>query len=305
MNKKIIITGATGFIGKKLSNVLIARGEQLIIFTRSIDKGKTEIPSAYEFVKWDYKNPHEWEKHLDGKDAVIHLAGANLYAKRWSEEYKKLIVESREISTKNIVAAIKKANKKPSVLICPSGVNYYGDSGDTILTENSFNGNDFLASVCKRWEASAAEVEKTGVRRVSIRTAPALSTEEGTLKEMLLPFKLFIGGSLGNGKQWFPWIHIDDLIGIYLYALDNDNLNGPVNGCAPNPVRMKEFAQTLGKILHRPSFFSVPKFALKVVLGEFAESITASLRVVPEKLNDMNYKFKFERLEEALRDLLL
>jgi uncharacterized protein (TIGR01777 family) len=305
MNKKIIITGATGFIGKKLSKALIERGEQLTIFTQSLEKGKTEIPNAYDYVRWDYNNPGEWEKHLNGKDAVIHLAGANLFGRRWNKEYKKTIMESREIGTRNIVEAISKAEKKPPVFICSSAVGYYGDSGNSTLTEDSPNGNDFLASVCMRWESSAAEVEKLGVRRVSIRTGLILSIEEGALKKMLLPFKLFIGGSLGDGKQWFPWIHVDDIIGIYLYALDNVNLKGSVNAAAPNPVRMKEFARTLGKTLHKPSFFSVPEFVLRVVLGEFAYAVTASLKVTPQKLKDMNYKFKFERLEDALKDLLL
>jgi hypothetical protein len=304
MNKKIIITGATGFIGKKLSKALIDRGEQVTIFTQSIEKGRAEIQNAYEYVKWNYKNPNEWRQHLDGKDAVIHLAGANLFARRWNKEYKKLIMESREISSRNIIEAISKAKKKPSIFICSSAVGYYGESGDSTLTEDSSNGNDFLASVCKEWESSAAEVEKLGVRRVSIRTGLILSIEEGPLKEMLLPFKLFVGGPLGNGKQWFPWIHIEDIIGIYLFALDNDGLKGSVNATAPNPVRMKEFTQALGKILHRPSFFSVPELVLRVVLGEFASAVTASLRVIPKKLKDINYKFRFERLEEALRDLI-
>ena len=304
MSKKIIITGATGFIGKKLSRALIERGEQLTIFTQSIRKGKIETPNAYEYVKWDYRSPREWEKHLEGKDAVIHLAGANLFGRRWNKEYKKRIMESREISTRNLVKAISKAEKKPSVFISSSAVGYYGDSGDSILTEGSPYGADFLASVCRRWESASADVEKLGVRRVSIRTGLILSTKEGALKKMLVPFKLFVGGSLGDGKQWFPWVHIDDIIGIYLYALDNDNLKGPINAAAPNPVRMKEFTRTLGKILRRPSIFSVPEFVLRVVLGEFAYAVTSSLNVIPQKLKDINYKFKYERLEDALRDLL-
>lgn len=303
MNKKIIITGATGFIGTKLTNTLINRGDEVTIFTRN-DNVKKVIAGVKEYVKWDYKNPSLWEKHITGKDAIIHLAGANLFGKRWNNKYKEIIVESRETSTYNIVKAIQKSDKKPSVFISGSAVGYYGNSGDTLLTEDSIAGNDFLATVCRKWEAAATEVERFGVRRVSLRTGLVLSTEEGTLKKMLLPFKLFVGGPLGNGKQWFPWIHINDLINIFLFALDNINISGAVNGAVPNPVRMKEFTKTLGKVLKRPSFFPVPEFVLRIVLGEFADAVVASLRVAPKKLMNYNFQFKFIELESALRDLL-
>jgi uncharacterized protein (TIGR01777 family) len=301
--KKIIITGATGFIGARLTKSLIERGDEVTVFTRSMEKINS-IPGVKEYVKWDYRNPAEWERYIERKGAVIHLAGANLFGRRWNDNYKKLIVDSREVSTLNLAKAIKKIEKKPEVFICASAVGYYGNSENNLLTENSPAGNDFLATVCKRWEAAAAEVEKAGVRRISIRTGLVLSTEEGTLKKMLLPFKLFIGGSLGNGKQWFPWIHIDDLINIFLFTLDNNNVNGTLNASSPNPVRMKEFTKTLGKVLRRPSFFTVPEFVLKIVLGEFADAVVASFRVVPEKLIDNNFQFEFVELESALRDLL-
>ena len=301
---KIIITGATGLIGRSLCERLINRGDEVTVFTRDVDKAKNLLPQIKKFVDWDYKNPDRWQSEINNVDAVIHLAGANLFGKRWNENYKRKILESRQISTQNLVNAIASVNNKPSTFICSSAVGIYGNRRDQLLAEESAPGNDFLAQVCKTWEEEAAKVETSAVRRVSIRTGIVLSTKEGALKQMLLPFKLFVGGPLGNGKQWFPWIHIDDLVNTFLFCLDNTNVKGAANGVSPNPVRMNEFAKTLGNVLHRPSFFKVPAFALKIIAGEFADSITASLRVVPEKLAQNNYNFKFEKLEEALEDLL-
>ncbi len=304
MNKKIIITGATGLIGTHICKELFNRGDLLTVFTRYPNKAKNKLPYANEYVEWDYRNPDEWKNHLNSKDAVIHLAGANLFAKRWTEDYKKKIMESREISTGNIVKAISEAEVKPKVFICASGIGYYGDSADKILTENSPKGNSFIADVCKRWEGAASEAEKFGIRRVSIRTGIVLNKGYGTLEKMALPFKFFVGGTLGTGEQWFPWIHIQDLVKIYLFALDNSELNGAVNAASPNPVRLKELTDEIGKILHRPSFFKVPGFAIKIALGEFADEVLASIRVVPEKLEHYNFDFSFGEMEGALRDLI-
>jgi uncharacterized protein len=304
MPKKIVITGATGLIGENLCKALIARGDEVYIYTRNINKAKKIIPNANEYIEWDYKNPSGWKEILNKKDAVIHLAGANLFAKRWSESYKKIILNSRVKSTRNLINAISAVQEKPKVFICASAVGYYGDSGEKLLTENMESGNDFLALVVEAWENEAAQIERLEIRRVSVRTGVVLNPEEGALKEMLLPFKLFAGGPLGSGKQWFPWIHIDDIINIYLYSLDNDDLSGAVNAASPNPVKMKEFAKTLGKVLHRPSFFKVPEFALRLAVGESEESITSSLKIVPQKLLDQGFQFKFDHLKDALINLL-
>jgi len=303
MSKKIVITGASGLIGTNLTKVLISRGDKVYVFTRNTDKAKNIIHGAAEYIKWDYSKPDEWTEHLNGKDAVIHLAGANISGKRWSTNYKEMILRSRELSTRNLANAISLLNEKPNAFICASGVNYYGDSGDKSLTEKEEAGNDFLANVCKIWESEAKKVEKAGVRRISVRTGVVLTPEEGALKKMLIAFKLFIGGPLGSGTQWFPWVHLDDIVNIYTYLLDNNNLSGAFNASSPNPVTMNEFAKTLGKILKRPSFFKVPKFALKLAAGEVADIITASLKVIPERLMDYGYKFKFLNLKDALDDL--
>lgn len=302
---KIVITGATGFIGKKLCSELIKKNHQLIIFSRDKQLAEEIIPQAFDCVEWDYKNIAGWKNSLDGSDAVIHLAGANISGKIWNENYKQKIYDSRIISTKNLVKAVEELEVKPKCFICSSAVGYYGNRGNDILKEDAPRGDDFLANLCKNWENESQKIEHYNVRRISVRTGIVLSTAEGALKRMLLPFKLFAGGPLGNGKQWFPWIHVDDLINTYVFALENSNINGPVNAVSPNPVIMKDFAKSLGKILHRPSLFPVPLFALKIAVGEIAESITASQRVIPQVLIDNGFKFEFGKLETALKDLLL
>lgn len=304
MKKKIIVTGATGLIGSKLVKTLINRGDEIIIFSRDADRARSIFPKATECVEWNYQKPEQWKSKIEKTDAVIHLAGINLFAKRWNESFKKAVSESREVSTKNLVEAIKSCTIKPEVFISASGIGYYGDCGDELLTEESQAGNDFLADVCKVWEREARKIGEYGVRNVQIRTGLVLSLEGGALKQMLPPFKFFIGGPLGNGKQWSSWLHIDDIVGIYLHALDNSDLAGSVNVASPNPVRMKEFAKTLGKVLKRPSLIAVPKFVLKLIVSEAVEVITASQRVLPEKLLKSGYKFRFDNLEMALGDLI-
>lgn len=302
--KKIILTGATGSIGRNLAQQLIARGDEVIVFTRNPKNATEKLPKEISVVKWDYERLTDWLIELNDVDVVVHLAGANLGAKRWNEEYKKLTYDSRILSTRNLVEAIKSVKQKPKAFICSSAVGIYGNRYDEILDEKSSAGNDFMANICKDWEKEAEIVEQYGVRRVSIRTGLVMQKDEGVLKKMLLPFKLFIGGPLGSGRQWFPWIHIDDIIGIYLHAIINDNLNGTVNASSPGIVQMKEFARTFGKVLRRPSLFPIPKFAMKIVAGEVAEYAVMSQRTSVEKIITAGYEFKFENLEEALKDLI-
>jgi uncharacterized protein (TIGR01777 family) len=303
MNKRIVITGATGLVGSDICRKLYKKGDNITVFTRNVNKGKSILPFLNNFVEWDYNKPEKWRRELEGKDVIIHLAGANLFDKRWNNDYKRKIMNSRIDSTKNLINSISLLKSKPKLFISSSAVGYYGNKGNEELTEESEPGTDFLALVCKEWEAESKEVEKFGIRRVNIRMGIVLSTKEGALKKMLLPFRLFAGGTLGNGDQWFPWIHIDDIVRIYLFAIENE-ISGAINGASPNPVRMKEFANTLGKVLNRPSFFSVPEFLLKIFVGEGAESILSSLRVIPQKLIKSSYKFKYENLETALTSLL-
>ena len=302
--RRVVITGATGLIGKKLADALIVRGDEVIIFSRDAEKARSIFPKVKECVDWNYQKPQQWKSKLENSDAVIHLAGINLFAKRWNHKFKKAVLESREISTNNLVDAIKSCTNKPEVFISASGIGYYGDCGESILDERYPKGNDFLADVCEVWESEAQKIGEQGIRNVQIRTGLVLSIEDGALKQMLPAFKLFVGGPLGNGKQWSSWLHTDDIVGIYLHAIDNKNISGAVNATTPNPVRMKEFANTVGKVLKRPSLFPVPRLILRLVVGEAAEVVTASQRINSKKLLDSGYKFKFENLEDALRDLL-
>ena len=303
MNRKIVVTGATGLIGQELCKNLHKNGDVVTVFTREVDKGKKILPFLNNFIEWDYSKPELWKNQIEGKDVIIHLAGANIFGKRWTDSYKRTIIRSRKLATKCLVDAIEMIKNKPKVFISSSAVGYYRDNGNEEITEDSPSGSDFLSMVCRSWENEAMQVEKLGVRRVSIRTGIVLSSKDGTLKKMLLPFKLFAGGSIGNGNQWFPWIHIEDIVGIYLFALNNE-INGAFNGTSPNPVTMKEFTKTLGKVLNRPSLFTVPEFVIELAVGEGAQSILASLKVMPKKLLDNSYQFKYGRLEPALKSLL-
>lgn len=302
--KKIIITGATGLIGKKLCAALHKRGDEVYVFSRNLTKAKDAVPFAADYYEWNYKSPGSWQHLLENKDAVVHLAGANLSSKRWTNSFKKIILESREVSTGNIVDAFGRINNRPTVFICASAVGYYGSRSDELLTEESPPSDDFLSDVCVRWEKQASRAVNYGVRWVSVRAGVSLTPEDGALKKMLLPYRLFIGGPLGSGEQWFPWIHINDVIKIYLEAIDNKSLTGPVNAAAPGITRMNEFAAILGKVLKRPSLFRVPQFVLDIVVGEMGKVATSSQRVIPKKLKEIGYKFEFEEVQKALINLL-
>lgn len=300
--KKIVVTGATGLIGRELCKQLSLRGDELTLFSTNVEKAKTIFPYAKKIVKWTNYD-EDYSSHLEGKDAVIHLAGASVAGKRWTENYKKEIYDSRINTTRNLVTSIEKCEQKPEVFISASAIGFYGESSDSILDETSSVGNDFLSHVCADWEKASEQIERLNVRRVIIRTGIVLSVDDGALKKMLLPFKLFIGGPLGNGKQWFSWIHLADIISLYLFLLDNKNIQGIFNAVSPQPVQMKTFSRTLGKVLHKPSLFPVPKFILQFVMGESTSAILASQKVKPEALLNAGYKFKFEKLESALKDL--
>ena len=300
--KKIVLTGATGLIGKKIADLLIRRGDEVTIFTRSIDKAKKIIPGAADYVEWNPKSDN-WHSALEGKYAVVHLAGENVMAKRWDEQHKKNIFDSRVDTTRALVKAIQNTSNKLKVFISASAVGYYGNSEEPV-TEKSNAGNDFLAGVVNVWEEETKKVDLLKVRRINIRIGIVLDKNEGALARMITPFKYLIGGPLGSGKQWFPWIHIDDVIGIFLYAIDNENVFGILNAVSPNPVRMSEFCKTLGSVMHRPSLFKVPAFVLKIIFGEAADVLLTGARVIPERTMKLGYKFIFEKREDALMNLL-
>lgn len=302
--KKIMIIGATGSIGSKLCDKLQSQGDEVTVFTRNSDNAKIILPDVKNFIEWNYNEPEVWKNELNGKDAIVHLAGANLGAKRWSEKYKKLCYDSRVISTRKLVEALRFVDQKPKVFICSSAVGYYGNRNDEVLDESSLSADNYLGKLCRDWEAEAAKVEEIGIRRVSVRTGLVLNKNEGLIKQMLPTFKMFLGGYLANGKQWFPWIHIDDIVGIYLHAIENERLRGAINGASPGIVRNEEFSKTLGKVMNRPSLFPIPKFALKLVTGELGEYAVMGQRTSVEKIIKSGYRFMFENLEEALKNII-
>ncbi len=302
--KNIIVTGATGLIGKKLCEKLNKQGANVFVFTRNPENAKKVLPYMREYIKWNPMNISSWIDKINGKDAIINLAGENIMSRRWNEKHKKKITQSRLITTRALVNAINHVENRPAVFISASAIGYYGFTGNAEITEESKPGEDFLALLTQKWEREAIDVEYLGVRRVSIRIGVVLDKSGGALARMIIPFKFFAGGPLGSGKQWFSWIHIDDLVNLFLFALDNENMKGVYNATAPHPVRMKDFAKMLGKILHRPSILPVPGFVLKIMLGEGAEYLIKGSRVFPIKTLAAGFKFKYESAEAALSHLL-
>ena len=290
---KVVIGGANGLIGSELGRALRARGDEVVALVRK--------PRGPGEVMWDGRSVPAGA--LERADAAVNLSGANIGARRWSEPYKKEIVDSRVESTRAFVEAMRAARPRPRAFVNASAVGAYGGRGDEELTEDSAPGGDFLAGVCKATEAQALRAEELGVRTVLLRTGVVLAQHGGALKQMLPPFKAFVGGPIGNGKQWFPWIHLADEVGLILWALDG-GVRGPLNAVAPAPVRMKDFAQALGRALHRPALFSVPALVLRLGLGEMAEVLLEGQRAVPRKALQGGYRFRFPELAGALADLI-
>lgn len=295
---KALITGATGFVGQHLA----ARIPEAILVGRGIEKiqkmfGKREVR------RWDGSG-NAGPSFLEGVDTVFHLAGESVFHGRWNALKKERIRASRIDGTRHLVDIISQAKNRPATLICSSAVGYYGSRGDERLTESSAPGDDFLAKVCVDWEKEALRAEEFGVRVVLVRTGVVLGPDGGALAQMLPLFKYGLGGRLGSGRQYMPWIHIDDLIGAMLFARGASNLRGPVNVVAPNPLSNREFTHALASSLHRPAIFPVPGFALKIVLGEFANVLLGSQRAVPEVLQQAGYTYVFPELKAALHDLL-
>ena len=294
----VVISGASGFIGRRLLKTLTQRGHTLRVLSRHAG---TNLPAGVSMSVWDPMKGLAPADALSGADAVIHLAGEPV-AQRWSAEVKRRIRESRVTGTRNLVEAMARLDAKPA-LISASASGFYGSRGDAPLDESSAPGPGFLAEVCVEWEREAFAAQNFGARVAAIRTGLALDAHGGALERMLPPFRLGIGGRLGDGKQWMPWIHLDDLAGIYTFALENP-VSGPFNGAAPNPVTNSDFTRTLSKVLGRPAIFPVPKVALGVLFGEMAEVLFDSQRVLPKQTEAAGYHFRFPELGAALKDLL-
>jgi len=300
---RIIITGGTGLIGKALSTALLADGHQVIVLSRNPDKA-INTPSGLQLEKWDGKSTAGWGHLVDGAGAIVNLAGEGIADGRWSAERKKLIRESRVHAGLAVQDAVKQATEKPKVVLQSSAVGYYGPTKDEMITENSPPGADFLAKVCFDWEASTVPLVQMGIRRPVLRTGVVLSTEGGAFPKMMLPFKFFAGGPIGSGKQWLPWIHLEDEVRAIQFLLNHESATGPFNLAAPTPVTNKEFGETLGKVMERPALAPAPAFVMKTVFGEMSTVLLDGQRAIPNRLEEAGFTFKFPTLEAALRDLL-
>ncbi len=315
---KVFITGGSGLIGRHLARRLLDDGHQPVILSRHSDllRRKPEF-RPYHVVQGDPATEGRWQDEIDGCDAVVNLAGHNLFADRWNTEIKRKIRDSRVHGTDHVVTAIAKARKKPGVLVQASAIGIYGPHGDEELDETSPSGADFLAVVCREWEQTAEAVAQQGVRLALVRTGIVLAPGEGALAFMTPIFKLGPGAPIGSGgsflakgQQWMSWVHLDDIVGIFKTAVENDQATGPINGTSPNPVRNAEFSRTLSSVLRKPytpwRFFvpiGPPDFAIQLMLGEVASVVTAGQKVLPKKALALGYHFKFPELAAALRDV--
>lgn len=293
-----LITGATGFIGSHLA----ARLDHPVVVGRDARRLQKRLPDA-QARQWNPSGEID-PAIFTGIDAVFHLAGESIFGGRWNRAKKDRIMRSRVEGTRNLVRALARLEQPPRVLVCSSAVGYYGSRGDEILTEYSAGGRDFLAAVCTAWEEEAARAEAAGIRVVSVRTGVVLGPDGGALAQMRTPFLFGLGARLGNGRQYMSWIHIDDLVGIFLHAAQNDNVRGPINAVSPNPVTNREFTAALAAAVHRPALLWIPSLVLHAGLGEFATVVLGSQRVIPEKAARTGYSFKYPLIGDALRAAL-
>jgi len=306
---KVLITGATGFIGKPLCRALLFKGHDVVALVRGVDEAREKLPYPMEFVSWDGSEKGLSDRTLDGVDAIVHLAGEPImskgWGKRWSEEQKARILSSRINTAEAIIHKLQRLaeSKRPKTFISGSAVGFYGHRGDELLTESSTPGTGFLSEVCQKWEGVTKPLEEMGVRRVIVRTGAVLGREGGMLKALLPVFKAGMGGPVGDGKQWVSWIHVDDMIASLIYLLENEKARGVFNGVGPEPVTNRVFSQSLAKAVHRPALFTTPAFGLKAALGEASVVVLASNRVLPEKLERQGFQFRFKRLDDALKNL--
>ena len=302
VSMKILITGGTGFVGTQLTARLIQEGNEVTILTRSVKGSKAPSPGI-SYLQGDPTQKGPWQESIKNHDAIINLAGASIFSK-WTEAYKKLIIESRMTTTRNLVEGIPAHSDKKMTLFSTSAVGYYGFHGDEELAEESPPGNDFLARLAVEWETEAFKAKERGARVVITRFGIVLGEKGGALGQMIPLFKKFIGGPIGNGRQWFSWVHIKDLAEAFVFLTKHPEISGPVNLCSPNPLRNKDLAKALGKALHRPSFMPAPGFMIKLVLGEFGSVILEGQRVIPRRLLDSGFAFQYPDIDKALQNLM-
>ena len=300
----IVVAGASGLIGSRLTNALLQSSHIVTcLTTRAVTPDAGQDP-IFKRVHWDGNTVADWMNHLEGADAVINLSGQSLASGRWTKARKRSLTASRLSSTKAIVEALRLTARKPGVFINASAVGYYGPVAYGDVDEGHPPGKDFLASLCDQWEKEASAAATLGVRTVMLRSGVVLDPAGGALRRLVLPFKLFVGGPLGDGNQWMPWIHREDQVRAILYAVETPEISGPVNLVAPDAVTMKEFSRALGRVLRRPALMTVPAFVLRILLGEMAIVVLTGQRAVPRKLLQAGFRFSHPSLPEALSNLL-
>jgi len=303
---KVAVTGATGFVGSRLVEQLQAEGHQVLVLVRNPQRATQLFPrSAFPSVEVVHYTPlqsGDWQSQLSGCDGVVNLAGEPI-SERWTAERKQSIIDSRKLGTKTLVEGIVQANPKPQVLVSASAIGYYGTSETATFDESSSAGSDFLAQVCQAWESEAQQVTQAGVRLVILRIGIVLGMG-GAIAKMVPPFKLFAGGPIGSGKQWFSWVHREDLVNLILYALTHPEMSGTFNATAPNPVRMADFCQTLGEVINRPSWLPVPAFALELLLGDGAQVVLEGQQVLPKRTQETSFQYQYTTVKPALEEIL-
>ncbi|GJL77870.1 MAG: hypothetical protein NPINA01_08590 [Nitrospinaceae bacterium] len=301
---KVLVTGATGFVGNVLLKALNARGHEIAVLTRNPDEAGSRLPVLCDIFPWNPEQAPPEANAFSGVDAVIHLAGENIAGGRWTQKRKERIKNSRILSTRHLVEAIGNLEHKPEVLVSSSAVGFYGGSGNGLLTEDHPPASCFLAEVCKEWEQEASKAESFNVRTVCLRTGMVLGKEGGAMKRMLPPFQMGLGGILENGKQWMSWIHVDDIAAMYIHAMETQSLKGVYNAVSPNPVTNLEFTKTLGKLVKRPTIFPIPELALKTIFGDMAQILMASQKVSADKISNTGFEFKYPDLQSALQQIV-
>ncbi|MFO0708093.1 MAG: TIGR01777 family oxidoreductase [Nitrospira sp.] len=297
---RIVVTGATGFIGRALCTTLHQTGHHVVVLSRRPDEAQRLFVGGITVTPWDNRESGLWERQLHGADAIVNFAGAPIVGARWSAQRKQVLLDSRVLTTRRLVRALSRCATKPPTLISTSGIGYYGASDDHLLDEHSARGQGFLADLCEEWEAEAQRASEFGVRVVVLRTGMVLDGDGGALPKMALPFRFLLGGPVMPGTQWVSWIHRRDHIDLIRWILVNPGISGPVNAVAPGAVTMRDFCAALGRVLHRPSWLPVPKAVLELGLGELGTIMTTGQRVQPAAALKAGYRFQYPELETAL-----
>lgn len=299
---KYIITGGTGLIGSALTQALLSQNDQVFVLSRSPEKAR--VPAGVTVLPWDGHSAEGWWGQAEGVDGIVNLAGESIGAALWSQAQRQRILRSRQDAGAAVVDAVRRVQRKPGVVVQISGVGYYGIHADEVVTEQNPPGQDFLAKVAIEWENATRPVEDMDVRRVVLRSGVVLEKHSGVLPRMMLPFKLFVGGPLGTGRQWVSWIHLADQVRGLVFALKNQSARGVYNLTSPEPVTNADFGKALGRVMHRPYWIPAPGFALKLALGEMSTLVLDGQRVIPQRIQAEGFEFRYPHLSVALEDLL-